>query len=105
MCVAKFNQVNTHIIQWGKRAKSEVVTKNEAAKIAKESGIYLEGFLGTLDGVIGALAAVGLRKSGNDGRFIWLAGKELRDFSGIYSAKELLELSIFNEIVTKKKMT
>jgi hypothetical protein len=59
--------------------------------------------LGTLDGIIGALAAVGLRKSGDDGRFIWLMGKELRDFSGIYSAKELYELSIFDEIVSKEK--
>ncbi len=103
LCVAEFDKVNETIINWGKRAKSEVISKNEAISVAKEAGIYLEGFLGTFDGIIGALAAVGLRKSGNDGRFIWLVGKELRDFAGIYSANELFELSMFDEIITKEK--
>jgi hypothetical protein len=103
LCIAEFDKVNDKVITWGKRAKTEVLSKNEANAIAAEEDIYLEGFLGTLDGIIGALAAVGLRKSGDDGRFIWLMGKELRDFSGIYSAKELYELSIFDEIVSKEK--
>lgn len=105
LCVAHFDKIPDQIIEWGKRAKKEILTKEEAYEKAKDAGIYLEGFLGTLDGIIGSLAAVGLRKSGDDGRFIWLSGKELRDFSGIYSARELFELSIFDEIVTKDKLS
>jgi len=105
LCISELNMINNRIISWGQRAKLEILTKNEAVEVAKEANIYLEGFLGTLDGIIGALAAVGLRKFGNDGRFIWLSGKELRDFSGVYSAQELYNLSIFDEIVTKDKNT
>ena len=103
LCISELGSINNSVIDWGQKAKTEILTKNAAIEVAIEANIYLEGFLGTLDGIIGALAAVGLRKSGVDGRFIWLKGKELRDFSGIYSAKELFELSIFDEIVTKDK--
>lgn len=105
LCIAPIDEIHEKVIEWGQRAKKEILTKEEAYETAKKAGIYLKGFLGTLDGIIGALAAVGLRKSGNDGRFIWLSGKELRDFSGIYSGHELFELSIFDEIVTKEKLS
>lgn len=101
LCMAPADLIPDEIIQWGVRAKKEVLKKQEAFDTAKKHGIYLEGFLGTRDGVIGSLAAVGPRKSGNDGRFIWLKGKELRDFSGIYSVDELKGLSLFDEIKTK----
>ena len=52
----------------------------------------MEGYTGTKIGVIGSLAAVGLRKGGNDGRNIWLKGTELRDLSGVYTASKLKEL-------------
>jgi hypothetical protein len=58
--------------------------------------VFLEGLCGTEDGIIGALSATGLRKSGNDGRFIWLAGpvKELRDLpEGVMTLSELKRLS------------
>ncbi len=53
---------------------------NDAIDMANRNNIYLEGLTGTKDGIIGALAAVGLRVGGNDGRFIWLnSTKNLRD--------------------------
>jgi hypothetical protein len=49
----------------------------------------MEGLLGHGGGVIGALAAVGLHASDNDGRFIWLP--ELRNLSGSYTVRYLAD--------------
>jgi len=91
LCVVEQEKVNHQVLDWGARAKKEVLKLEEAIKLAKAENIYLEGLTGEKIGQIGALAAVGLRKDGNDGRFIWLKGTgELRDFdSGIYTAEQL----------------
>ncbi len=91
LCIAEWKNIPEEILEWGHRAKKEVLQLEEGCKLASETGIYLEGFTGTYIGQIGALAAVGLRKGGNDGRFIWLKGtRELRDFdAGIYTVGEL----------------
>jgi hypothetical protein len=54
------------------RCKSEVVTQEEAIAIAARAGCHLEGLGGTEQGVIGALAAVSLVVSGEDGRVVHL---------------------------------
>jgi hypothetical protein len=91
ICMAATDKVADEIILWGNRAKREVLTKKEALSLAEKCNIYLEGLTGTHDGIIGALAAIGLQKSGDDGRFIWLRHKkELRDLvEGIFSQDEL----------------
>lgn len=91
LCIVAWNKVNKEIVEWGLRAKKEVLYLDAAKEMAQKNKIYLEGFTGEKIGQIGALAAVGLRKEGNDGRFIWLKGTgELRDFdSGIYTAEQL----------------
>ena len=91
LCIVQWKKVNSKVLEWGTRAKKEVLKLEEAIELAKAENIYLEGFTGEKIGQIGALAAVGLRKAGNDGRFIWLKGTgELRDFdSGIYSVQQL----------------
>ena len=93
LCIHEKDKLIDQIVDWGNRAKKEVLSQSEGRKIANDSKTYLRGLCGTEDGVIGALAAVGLRKGGNDGRFIWLKGKqELRDIpAGIYNIKELKE--------------
>jgi len=98
LCFADENSVNDEIINWGKNAKKEILTKSEAFLLAKKNNIQLEGLTGTQDGIIGALAAVGLRKFGNDGRIIWLKGKELRDIKGIYSLEKLKQTTNIEEI-------
>jgi hypothetical protein len=100
LCIALYQSVTERIMEWGHRAKKEILFKEEAYQIAKEENIYLEGFLGTKGGIIGALAGVGLRKSGNDGRFFWLSGRELREFNGIYPISELVETSNFDLIIS-----
>lgn len=56
------------LVEFGRRAKGEVLTKDDAYGLAEHTGAYLSEHGGTGDGVIGALAGVGLRLSGNDGR-------------------------------------
>jgi len=82
ICMAREGEVHNEILRWGQRAKCEVLTRTEARVLAVKHSIYLEGLNGTHDGIIGALAAIGLRTDGNDGRFIWLKKKrELRDLA------------------------
>lgn len=96
LCVAPKDEVSEEIIRFAQSVKEVVVTKAMARDIASRNSVFLEGLCGTEDGVIGALSATGLRKSGNDGRFIWLNGpvKELRDLpEGVMSIRELLKIS------------
>jgi len=71
LCVAVIDKVSSPelLIEFGGKAKKIVVTKDEAYSLAEELGIHLSEHGGTGQGVIGALAGVGLRLTGNDGRF------------------------------------
>ena len=57
------------LVDFGKRAKTSVLTKTEAYELASDLNVHLSEHGGTGDGIIGALAGTGLRLSGNDGRF------------------------------------
>ena len=76
LAMAREGDIKDEIIEFGLRAKQEVLTRAEALGLALKHLVHLEGLTGSRDGIIGALAALGLKKSGNDGRFIWLRGKE-----------------------------
>src|SRR5262249_30671795 len=67
LCVAEESQISPAVVDWGRRAKAEVLTAAEAHSIADDDAIELVGLTGEKVGVIGALAAVGLRRSGEDG--------------------------------------
>lgn len=71
LCIVSADKItdSEKLISFGKRAKTELVTKKEAYDLAKELGIHLSEHGGTGDGVIGALAGIGLRMSGEDGRY------------------------------------
>lgn len=56
------------LIDFGLRAKCEVITKAAAYQLAEQLQIHLTEHGGTGQGVIGALAGLGLRLMGNDGR-------------------------------------
>ena len=57
------------LMEFGNRAKREVLQKSDAYALAEKLGIHLTEHGGTGLGVIGALAGCGLRLTGNDGRF------------------------------------
>jgi hypothetical protein len=68
LCVAA--TVPEAITRFGRLCQADVVTQADARRLAAAHGMYLEGLGGTEDGVIGALAAVGLVAGGDDGRVV-----------------------------------
>jgi hypothetical protein len=71
LCVA--DEVAPAIAAWGKAAQSEVLLKEDALRLASETGVHLEELGGTGGGVIGALAAVGLLSAWDGGRVVHCA--------------------------------
>lgn len=57
------------LIEFGRLAKVQVLTMEQAEQLALAEGIHLSRHGGTGLGVIGALAGAGLRLGGNDGAF------------------------------------
>lgn len=88
-------EVPAEIVEFGRRCQRELVRKDEALALAARHDVHLEAFGGTEDGIIGALAGVGLLASGEDGRVIHLAGWGWPDpFSGWHSPQELLRRGV-----------
>lgn len=99
LCIAPAAQVTPAVQVFGQRAKVEVLTQADAHAVADGHGLYLEGLTGTRQGVIGALSAVGLHATRNDGRFLWMRG--VRDLApGRYALRELRALTDIDAFVT-----
>lgn len=90
LCVA--HQVPEDVIAFGYRAKRQLVTQEEARLLAEAHHIPLLGLGGDESGVIGALAAVGLAASGEDGRYP-LVGRS-RELTGLQPISALLAAGI-----------
>jgi hypothetical protein len=90
LCICD-GEVPEALIEFGRRCQRELVTQNDARNLASEHGLQLLGLGGTEDGVIGALAAVGLNATRNDGRVIYLGSSEIDhfDISGSYPVSRL----------------
>ncbi len=86
--VARYDDVDETLVNFGCEAKRSVLTCEHAHQLAAARGIHLEGVTGERIGVIGALAAIGLRRGGNDGRFLWVEG--IRELTGTATAGALL---------------
>jgi tRNA(Ile2) C34 agmatinyltransferase TiaS len=78
LCVA--SDVAKAVVEFGMRAKRELVSQAAAWEVAERTGVLLEGLGGSSDGVIGALAAVGLSSTGEDGRYVMVGN--LRELEG-----------------------
>jgi len=102
LCVAPYHLINDQITEWGQKAKKEVLKMEAAHQLADKYNIYLEGLTGEKIGVIGSLAAVGLHYNGNDGRFLWVAGKEMREIQGVYKVSELKKNSVVTDVIIKE---
>ena len=70
LAVAHENQISPAIINYGQDAKKSILTQQRALDLAINSNIKLEGFGKTENGVIGAIASIGLAATKNDGRFL-----------------------------------
>ncbi len=90
LCVVVLDRLRSpeELIEYGRRAKRQLITKVEARSLAHRLGIHLSEHGGTGGGIIGALAGIGLRLSGNDGR---VKGKlQITGVNGVVSVGEIL---------------
>jgi len=85
-------QVFPALLAFGKDAKAIVLTQEKARTLAKNLAIRLEGLGGSQDGVIGAMAGLGLAATGNDGRFVQKG--RIRDIRGPCRAEDLYKVGI-----------
>ena len=74
VCIAFSEEVSADMMDFGRAAQKEVLTIAQAFKLVRGKDAKLRGLGGNCLGVIGALASVGLRAEGNEGRFIDLSG-------------------------------
>jgi len=98
LCMAEFDAVADEVVEFGRCAKDRVLTREQAHDLAGRHGLHLEGVTGDRMGVIGALAGVGLRRGGQDGRFIWLEG--VRELTGTAKAGTLLATTGIDSVET-----
>jgi hypothetical protein len=98
LCLRGRDDLSEEVISWGRRAKNEILTIEDALQVAARSDVRTAAIRGTGNGRIRALAAVGLHQSGNDGRFIWLPG--LFALQGICSVGDILEKSGIERVCT-----
>jgi tRNA(Ile2) C34 agmatinyltransferase TiaS len=90
LCVAA--EVPSEITAFGQSVQQEVVTRDQARTLASTHNIRLEGLGGSQDGIIGALAAVGLAASGDDGRYVLV--ERSRELSGLQPVSAVLAAGI-----------
>jgi len=90
LCVTAF--VPEDVIAFGFKAQTQLVKQNEARGLAARHGLLLKGLGGTQDGVIGALAGVGLAACGNSGRYVQVGS--LRELSGLQTLETVLEAGV-----------
>lgn len=90
LCIA--SSVPPEVSDFGRRAQEQLVTKAEAESLAAACGISLVGLGGDQSGVIGALAAVGLAATGEDGRYV--AVGRARELVGLQSVVRIMQAGI-----------
>jgi tRNA(Ile2) C34 agmatinyltransferase TiaS len=90
LCIAQV--VPPAIAEFGRRTQRQLVTQWEARQLAAEHSIALVGLGGDEDGIIGALAAVGLAATGEDGRYVQVGRS--RQLTGLQPIAAILEAGI-----------
>jgi hypothetical protein len=97
LAVAPAGEVASPLIAFGKDAKVSIQTQAKARTLAKNLGIRLKGLGGTEDGVIGAMAGLGLAVTLNDGRF--LQRGKIREVLGSSTVQDLMAAGV-DEVCT-----
>jgi hypothetical protein len=92
LCWAIDAQVTPPLVAYGQDAQRIVLDQERARTLAKNLGIPLKGLGGTEDGVIGALAGIGLASTQNDGRYL-LYGR-VRDIIETCTVADLLAAGV-----------
>lgn len=84
--------VPPEIIAYGQQVQQEFITQKLPRRLAFDHGIHLEGLGGDQDGVIGALAAVGLVAQGSDGRYVLIGS--IRELEGLQPIDAVLSAGV-----------
>ena len=92
LCLATEDQANS-LISHGWRTTGEWVNPSEAIEKAKVSGCLLWSIAGRDHGIVGALAAVGLAASGEQGRVVFHQNG-YGEIRGLISVEKLLEFGV-----------
>jgi hypothetical protein len=100
LCVAVIERLDCHdeLAAFGRQAKSRVLSRDGAFCVAGRCGVHLSEHGGSGQGVIGAVAAVALRLSGNDGRLRGRLG--LEPVGAIFTAAELCKQGEIDSVCT-----
>lgn len=100
LCVAVAERLRNPepLIEFGKKAKKIVLTQNDAYDLAQKLGLHLTPHGGTGHGVIGAVAGIGLRLSGNDGRL--KGGLQIGSENSIFSVSDICNHPHVDEVAT-----
>jgi len=86
---------SAEMIAFAARARREVVSQADARMVADASGCHLEGLGGTNQGIIGALAAVGLAAGGDHGRVVHVDQWPWPDeFTGVQSVAAIRDRGV-----------
>lgn len=104
LCVAvnKKSSDSQTLIDFGLKAKRTVLTKQEAYFLARKMGVHLSEHGGTGAGIVGALAGLGLKLYGNDGRIRgWL---NLGKSGQITTPRELCTHPFVDDVVDDQGM-
>lgn len=100
LCIADAEAVPSALVELGKRAQREVLELAPVQRAATELGprVWWTGETG--QGVIGAMGGVGLRSTGQDGRYIALRG--IRELRGVLRVDEILAGSGVERVVDEE---
>ena len=79
-------------VEFGRQAQTTLVTAQAARQVAKAHQLILRPLGGDGGGIIGALAAVGLASTGNDGRFNWVG--QVRELRGVQPVAAILAAGV-----------
>ncbi|MFZ7111460.1 MAG: hypothetical protein ACOWYE_07240 [Desulfatiglandales bacterium] len=100
LCIAGQEAVPEELPALGYRAQKEVISLEEAKSLADRLGVITWWSGETGQGCIGAMSAVGLRSTNNDGRYIELDG--IRDVGGILTVGEILDRTAIERIASQE---
>ncbi len=98
LCIACRDAVPPVLFSFGYRAQREVIPLDEAKRLTEELDAFTWFGGETGQGCIGAMSAVGLRSTNNDGRYIGLEG--IREIRGMMTAGEIISRTAIDRIVT-----
>lgn len=107
LCVLQFESANNYdeLMAFGKDAKKKVLTKEDALLCAQKNQLHLSEHGGTGQGIIGALAGIGLRIFGCDGEVKGaLKNIEIKKNYTVAELKKLPELAQVLDLADKEPL-